>query len=188
MYFILKAVIFGIGLAMDAFSVSLANGLHEPNMHPKKEIAISLIFGFFQFLMPIIGWFCVSFLVETFTVLQPYIPYVSFILLFYIGGKMIYETIKGENDEIVGVGMEELLIQGIATSIDALSVGFTISTLGFYSALTESIIIGLVTFVICYMGIKIGKTFGNKFSNKASIFGGLILIFIGLEILFKGVY
>lgn len=188
MYFILKAIIFGIGLAMDAFSVSLANGLHEPNMPAQKEMKISFVFGFFQFLMPIVGWFCVSFLVETFTVLQPFIPYVSFILLLYIGGKMIYETINKEIEEEISVGIKELILQGIATSIDALSVGFTIATLNFGSAMLESVIIGLVTFIICLAGIKIGKTFGNKFSKKASVIGGLILIFIGLEILIKGVY
>lgn len=188
MYFVIKAIIFGIGLAMDAFSVSLANGLHEPKMTAKKELSISFVFGFFQFLMPIVGWFCVSFLVETFTMLQPYIPYVSFILLLYIGGKMIYETLKGEVEESVSISTKELIVQGIATSIDALSVGFTIATLGFYSAFLESAIIGIVTFIICFAGIKIGKKFGNKFSGKASIIGGLILMFIGLEILIKGVY
>lgn len=101
---------------------------------------------------------------------------------------MIYETLKGEVEESVSISTKELIVQGIATSIDALSVGFTIATLGLYSAFLESAIIGIVTFIICFAGIKIGKKFGNKFSGKASIIGGLILIFIGLEILIKGVY
>ena len=187
MYFVAKAILFGIGLAMDAFSVSVANGLGEPKMSLKKESIIALTFGVFQFIMPMIGWFCVSFLLETFEYVEPFIPYVSLILLLYIGGKMIYEAIKGDAEEEACVGAKELILQGIATSIDALSVGFTIATLSVGMALVESLIIGAVTVVICYAGVEIGKRFGTRFSKKATIAGGLILIFIGIEIFVKGV-
>lgn len=187
MYFVVNAILFGIGLAMDAFSVSVANGLNEPKMSLKKESIISLTFGAFQFIMPMIGWFCVSFLLETFEHIEPFIPYVSLILLLYIGGKMIYEAAKGECEEEACVGAKELVLQGIATSIDALSVGFTIATLSAGMALVESLIIGAVTVLICYAGVEIGKRFGTRFSRKASIAGGLILIFIGVEIFVKGV-
>lgn len=188
LYFVLNAILFGIGLAMDAFSVSVANGLNEPKMSIKKESIIALTFGFFQFIMPMIGWFCVSFLLETFEHIEPFIPYVSLVLLLYIGGKMIYEALKGEAEEEACVGVKELIMQGIATSIDALSVGFTIATLSAGMAAMESLIIGAVTVLICYAGVEIGKRFGTRFSKKASIVGGLILVFIGIEIFVKGVF
>ena len=187
MYFVVKAVLFGIGLAMDAFSVSLANGLGEPEMSFKKESVIAFTFGTFQFIMPMIGWFCVSFLLETFEHIEPFIPYVSLILLVYIGGKMIYEAARGQEHNDAFVGTKELILQGIATSIDALSVGFTIVTLSAPMALVESFIIGAVTVIICYAGVEIGKRFGTRFSKNATIAGGLILIFIGIEIFVKGV-
>lgn len=187
MYFVVKAVLFGIGLAMDAFSVSVANGLGEPEMSFKKGSVIAFTFGTFQFIMPMIGWFCVSFLLETFEHIEPFIPYVSLILLVYIGGKMIYEATRGQEHSDACVGTKELILQGIATSIDALSVGFTIATLSAPMALVESFIIGAVTVIICYAGVEIGKRFGTRFSKNATIAGGLILIFIGIEIFVKGV-
>ena len=189
--FFINAVAFGIGLAMDAFSVSLANGLNEPNMSSKKTLSIAGTFGLFQFVMPMIGWICVHYLVESFTAFQPYIPWIALILLLYIGGKMLYEAItnkedKEENKKPV-LGFVGLMVQGIATSIDALSVGFTIADLGVGEAIVESLIIGIVTTLICIAGTKIGKKFGTKYARSSSIVGGLILIAIGIEIFVKGV-
>ena len=173
---------------MDAFSVSVANGLNEPTMSKGKTLGISITFGLFQFLMPMVGWVCVHYLLESFNSFQKYIPWIALILLLYIGGKMIYESIinKGENEKPT-IGLTALFIQGVATSIDALSVGFTIANYDLLIALIESLIIGVVTSVICVLGILIGKKFGNKFSKSAAIIGGVILIVIGVEIFVKGV-
>ena len=174
---------------MDAFSVSVANGLNEPNMSKTKSLGVSLTFGVFQFAMPMIGWVCVHFLLESFNSFQKYIPWIALILLLYIGGKMLIETILNKNEEEKpAVSVTELIIQGIATSIDALSVGFTIAEYNLSLAMIESIIIGIVTTVICIAGIIIGKKFGNRFSKSASIIGGIILIAIGVEIFIKGVF
>ena len=187
--FFINSILFGVGLAMDAFSVSLANGLNEPKIKAPKIIGIASTFGFFQFAMPMIGWVCVHTIVEAFSSLEKFIPWIALALLLYIGGKMLIEGIKGNSDESKAkkLTVGALVIQGIATSIDALSVGFTIADLDFFMALTESLIIGLVTAVICVCGLLIGKTVGDRLSNKASILGGIILIGIGLEIFLTGI-
>ena len=125
----------GIGLAMDAFSVSVANGLNEPFMLKRKMLIVSGVFAFFQFIMPLIGWFCVSTVVNYFKIFEPFIPYIAFALLSFIGGKMIADGIKCDCPECSAVGVAGLIVQGIATSIDALSVGFTIASYGFLEAL-----------------------------------------------------
>ena len=173
---------------MDAFSVSLANGLNESHMDKKRQFQIAGCFSFFQTIMPLIGWFCVHTLVDTFTVFQKFIPYIALILLLFIGGNMILESFKEDDDKEdnnENLSLYGLIIQGIATSIDALSVGFTIANFTFPLALIESIIIGIVTFFICMFGLKLGKKFGLKLASKANILGGSILIFIGLEIFIK---
>ena len=187
--FFFNSILFGIGLAMDAFSVSMANGLNEPKMKRNRMGLIAGVFAFFQFLMPMIGWICVHTIVQYFQMFEKFIPWIALFLLFYIGGSMLIEGIKGgEEEELKGVGFRALLIQGIATSIDALSVGFTIADYGFMMAFVCSVIIAVVTFFICMGGLQIGKTVGTKLSNKAAILGGAILIFIGLEIFVTGVF
>ena len=186
--FFLNSILFGIGLAMDAFSVSVANGLNEPNMSNSKSLGVAISFGFFQFAMPMIGWICVHYLLESFSSFKKYIPWISLILLVYIGGKMIIDSIKNkESNEKPVVGLLELFVQSIATSIDALSVGFTIANYVFIKAFIESFIIGLMTTLICILGTYIGKLFGNKYSKYASIIGGIILIAIGIEIFIGGI-
>ena len=182
--FFFNSILLGIGLAMDAFSVSLANGLNEPNMHKGKMVKVAGVFSTFQFLMPLIGWFCVTTLLELFSAFEPFIPWIALILLCFIGGKMLLEGIRGgdEEEEKCGVGLAALLVQGVATSIDALSVGFTIAHYNAFEALLASLLIGVVTFFICFMGLQIGKKAGTKLAGKAGIFGGAILIFIGIEI------
>lgn len=187
--FFLNSVLFGIGLAMDAFSVSLANGLNEPRMKKGKMLSIASIFAVFQTLMPLIGWVCVHTLVEYFKVFEKFIPWISLVLLCFIGGKMLVESIKGKCEcEKCGVTLSALLVQGIATSIDALSVGFTIAEYDFLSALIEVLIIGVLTFFICLGGVVIGQRAGTHLSGKAGIFGGAILIFIGIEIFIGGIF
>lgn len=183
-WFFFESVLLGIGLAMDAFSVSLANGLNEPCMSNKKALGISGMFAFFQALMPMIGWLLVHTVVQKFKAFERFIPWIALALLGYIGGKMLYEGIKNKEEECEcrPLALSLLIAQGIATSIDALSVGFTIAEYTFVPALICALIIAAVTLGICLLGVKIGVHVGKKFSNKASILGGAILIFIGLEI------
>lgn len=182
--FVLNSVLFGIGLAMDAFSVSMANGLNEPQMSKKKMLGIAGTFCFYQIAMPLIGWLCIHTIATVFSAFQKFIPWIALILLSYIGGKMLIEGLKNKDGagEVPAVGFWALMVQGIATSIDALSVGFTIADYTFPMALIESLIIGVVTFAICVAGLLIGRKFGTKLAGKASILGGVILIGIGLEI------
>lgn len=185
--FFFNSILLGVGLAMDAFSVSLANGLNEPRMKKNKMCSVAGVFAAFQIMMPLIGWICVSTVAQYFEAFQKFIPPTALLLLCYIGGKMLYEGIKSkENDEEkAAVGAKALLIQGIATSIDALSVGFTIAEYSLWEALLACLLIGIVTFFICFAGLIIGKKMGTKLSGKADILGGAILIFIGLEIFIK---
>ncbi|MBE7088273.1 MAG: manganese efflux pump [Clostridiales bacterium] len=185
--FFINSIFLGVGLAMDAFSVSLANGLNEPNMKRTKTVAIAGVFSFFQFLMPLLGWICINTIMQIFTVLESFIPWIALILLGFIGGKMLYEGIKNKDeDSAPAVGVVGLLVQGVATSIDALSVGLTIADYDIIKALVSCLIIGAVTFIICFLGVVIGKKFGTKISNKANILGGIILIIIALEIFITG--
>lgn len=187
--FFINSILFGIGLAMDAFSVSMANGLNEPDMKKRKMLAVAGTFSGFQTIMPLIGWVCIHTIAAIFDSFQKFIPYIALALLGYIGGKMLYDAIKNKDseDEKPAVGIGALLVQGVATSIDALSVGFTIAGYDFKAALIEALIIGVVTFFICIGGLYIGKKFGTKLKNKASILGGVILIAIGLEIFITGI-
>lgn len=187
--FFFNSILIGVGLAMDAFSVSLANGLHEPEMSGQKMCKIAGVFGFFQALMPMAGWVCVHTLVQYFQVFEKFIPWIALALLLYIGGKMLSDGIKNENGDApnASVGFTALLIQGVATSIDALSVGFTIVDYGFPMALACALIIATVTFIIGMAGLFIGKKFGTIFSSRATILGGIILIVIGIEIFITGI-
>ena len=182
--FFFNSVLLGVGLAMDAFSVSLANGLNEPTMKKPRMCGIAGVFAFFQFAMPMIGWICVSTIAQYFKAFEKCIPWIALILLCYIGGKMLYEGIKNKDsdEEKPAVGFAGLLVQGVATSIDALSVGFTISEHDWLHAFVACLVIAVVTFFICMVGLLLGKKFGTKLAGKASILGGAILVFIGLEI------
>ena len=189
--FVLNSALLGAGLAMDAFSVSAANGLHEPGMPRRKTFLIAGTFAFFQFLMPMLGWFCVHTFVQYFNAFDKFVPWIALILLLYIGSKMLMEGIRGEESDGTKdhrLSGRDLVIQGIATSIDALSVGFTIADYDPAMAFICSLIVAAVTLIICLGGIRIGKTLGNRLSGKASVLGGIILIGIGLEIFIKGVF
>ena len=181
--FFFNSTLLGIGLAMDAFSVSLANGLNEPGMRRRKMCAVAGVFALFQALMPMAGWVCVHTIVEHFRAFETFIPWIALALLGYIGGKMLWEAIHGgEEEEHHGVGFKALMLQGVATSIDALSVGFTIADYELMAALVCAAIIAAVTFVICLGGLVIGRTAGTRLAGHAGVLGGVILIFIGVEI------
>ena len=187
--FFLYCALLGVGLAMDAFSVSLANGLHDPHMSRRRGAIIAGTFGVFQAVMPMAGWLCVHTIVELFSAFERFVPWIALALLGYIGGKMLMEGIKGEEaEETAELSAGALFMQGVATSIDALSVGFTISEYGWLMALVCSLIVATVTFFICEAGLSLGKKFGTKLSGKASVLGGVILIGIGLEIFISGVF
>ena len=187
----LNSIFLGFGLALDAFSVSVADAMANPDMKKSRKISIAFTFAFFQMLMPLSGWFCVRTIADKFSLFQKAIPYIAFILLAYIGLKMVIESRKGEEEKDEGAAVltfATLMVQGIATSIDALSVGFAIADYSSLEALTSTLIIGATTFIICIFGLEVGKKVGKAFSDKATLFGGCILIMIGLEIFIKGVF
>ncbi len=187
--FFMNSVLLGVGLAMDAFSVALANGMHDGKMRIGKMCGIAGVFAAFQAGMPLIGWVCVHTIVEYFKSFEKLIPWIALILLCYIGGKMLWDAFhcEEEDNSCTKLTIGALMVQGVATSIDALSVGFTIAEYGLLMALVCALIIAVVTFFICMGGLQLGKTFGTKFSNKAAIFGGVILILVGIEIFLTGI-
>mgnify|MGYP001214579014 FL=1 len=197
--FVLNSILLGAGLAMDAFSVSIANGLNEPHMSRSKMCWVAGTYAGYQFAMPMIGWFCVHAVAEQFEAFRKFIPWIALLLLALIGGKMLAEGIRSvrsgksaeaeeaQRKQEACLGFGTLMVQGIATSIDALSVGFTISVYGTMMAAVCSFLIAVTTFVLCMAGLKFGKKFGERLADKATIFGGLLLIAIGVEIFVKGV-
>ena len=184
--FILQNMSLGAGLAMDAFSVSVTDGLKETDMRRSRAFFIAGIYGGFQFLMPLIGWGCVQLLEQIFTSFQRFIPWIALSLLLFLGLKMIRESLtRPEEEDTSAAGRKStgtLLMQGVATSIDALSVGFTIADYSLRAALAATLLIGAVTFAICLIGLRLGRLFGTRLLRRAGILGGLILIAIGLEI------
>lgn len=189
--FFFNSALLGIGLAMDAFSVSLANGLNEPCMKRSKMYGVAGIFAFFQALMPMLGWICIHTIVQFFAMFEKMIPWIALGLLGFIGGKMLWEGLHTAEEapcEKRGLGLGALMVQGVATSIDALSVGFTIAHYDIGSAFLASGIIAVITFAVCMAGVWIGKHAGTRLSGKAGILGGVILIFIGIEIFVTGIF
>lgn len=190
---ILAAALLGIGLAMDAFSVSLANGLSDPHCRRRRVCTIAGTFAFFQALMPMIGWILVRTVAEKFVAFEKAIPFIALALLLFIGGKMIIEGVQeckcGEQVEKADVklSLAILLVQGVATSIDALSVGFTIAEQDLLSALVSAAIIAAITFVLCFAGVRIGQRFGTRLAGRATVFGGALLVAIGIEIFLTGI-
>ncbi len=187
--FLFNGILLGIGLAMDAFSVSLANGLNEPRMKLKKSVGIALVFGVFQGIMPFFGWLCVNTVASHFKAFQKLVPFIALFLLLFIGGKMILEGIhcKEEYCKSEPLGFFAVIVQGVATSIDALSVGFTIEKYSVAQAALTALIIAFITFLLCFLGVYVGKNAGERLFGKAGILGGAILVFIGIEIFITGI-
>lgn len=187
-FFILNSSLLGVGLAMDAFSVSVALGLRQSNAAAKQTGYISGVFALYQFLMPMLGWFCVRQLAVFFSFFRSAIPLLALILLSFIGIKMI-KCDNAPSDSVPQKFSHALLwFQGAATSVDALSVGFTIANYDFPMALASSAIIGAVTFCICAVGVLIGKKAGGYLAERAGTLGGIILILVGLEIFLKSLF
>lgn len=188
--FFFNSMMLGVGLAMDAFSVSLANGLNQPEMSKRRMLGTAGVFALFQAVMPIIGWVCVHTVAEYFGFFQKLVPWISLALLLYIGIKMIISGVKNKDEaqqETRKNTLGTLLVQGVATSIDALSVGFTISDYDWLHAFVCVAVIAAVTLIICLLGVYLGKKFGTRLSNRAEILGGAILVVIGIEIFVKGI-
>lgn len=187
--FVLNCALLGVGLSMDAFSVSMVNGLNEPRMGVRRGCAVAGVYAFFQALMPMTGWVCVRTIVEIFRSFQKAVPWIALILLLGISGKMVLEGLRGGREDCAAPRLTPgaLFLQGVATSIDALSVGFTIAAYDCAAALAASLIISTVTFAVCGAGLLIGKKIGTALSGRATILGGVILIGIGLEIFAAGV-
>ena len=177
----------GIGLAMDAFSVSVTDGIILKKPRLSQSAKIALFFGGFQFLMPVLGYLLGSAFARYITAFDHWL---AFALLGFVGGKMIWEAFheKDECDEIKNpLDTYTLFILAIATSIDALAVGITFATMA-VSVLFSSALIGIITFFICLLGVYLGSWFGNLLGNKAEIIGGLVLIGIGLKILIEHLF
>lgn len=179
----------GIGLSMDAFAVSICKGLCMKRLDYRHSFIIALFFGGFQALMPLIGFYLGTFFEEYITSFDHWI---AFLLLAYIGGKMLYETLRADDDgEVCSIlyrlDIRELFLLAIATSIDALAVGITFSFYKDTNIWSNIAIIGVTTFVIGFAGVAIGNKFGTKFKKKAEVAGGLILILIGVKILLEGI-
>lgn len=186
--FFVNSALFGVSLAMDAFSVSIANGLHDRCMKRTKCFLIAGTFAVFQAIMPMLGWLCVHYLVELFSQLQKFIPYIALVLLLFIGGKMIVDGIRKKDSEGCPKSLTfvTLILQAFATSIDALSVGLTMANYDWLMALVSVVIIAVITFGICLFGVFVGRKFGARF-KWSGILGGVILIFIGIEIFLTGI-
>ncbi|MDD6305680.1 MAG: manganese efflux pump MntP family protein [Clostridiales bacterium] len=179
-----ELLLIGVGLAMDAFAVSICKGLAMRKVNKKQAVIIGLFFGGFQALMPLIGWSLGSQFESYITNIDHWI---AFILLAFIGGKMLLEAVKPEEDVEIEqmdppLDIKEMFLLAVATSIDALAVGITFAFLDY--PIVEAIsIIGITTFIISVGGVYVGNFFGNKYKNKAEFAGGLILVLIGLRIL-----
>lgn len=186
--FIISSILLGVGLAMDAFSVSLANGLNEPRMRKRRQVLIAGMFGFFQALMPMTGWFCVHTIITYMKAFEKAIPWIALVILCWIGIKMIRERKTAGHETAAKLTFAALLLQAVATSIDALSAGFAIAEYHWMKAIACALIIAAVTFIISMGGLLLGRTFGTKLAGKANVLGGVILILIGVEIFVRGVF
>lgn len=179
---LLEISLIGIGLAMDAFAVAVCKGLSMKKLDWKKAIIIALYFGIFQAIMPVVGYFLGS-------AFQSFVDsidhWIAFILLVIIGGNMIKESFGGESENCnEDIDFKTMVLLAIATSIDALAVGVTFAFLKINLLLAVTLI-GIITFAISLLGVKIGNQFGSKYENKAELMGGVILLLMGVKILLE---
>ena len=185
MEYLVEFLLLGVGLAMDAFAVSICKGLAMRKVNKKQAVVIALFFGGFQAIMPIVGWFlCKGFQ----NYIEAFDHWIAFALLAFIGMKMIIETLSEKEEDVVvekmdpPLDMKEMLMLAIATSIDALAVGISLAALD-RPIVESATIIGVVTFIISIVGVYIGNFFGNRYKKRAEIAGGIILVLIGVKIL-----
>ena len=207
MQLLIQGALLGLGLTMDACAISMANGLQESRMSFKKMLFIAFMYGLFQGMMPLIGYFFGNLLYENLPFIKDYylIPILSLLILLFLGIKMIidgvkqmklFRTLKTDSKEIIEkdnivlkqLTFKAILLQAIATSIDALSSGLTFSQFNILEALLLVLIISLITFSLCIVALFIGKKFGDKLGAKAILIGGIILVVIGIEIFVTGIW
>ena len=215
--FIIASILLGVGLAMDAFAISIANGISRPDAKCRYVMKVTAVYAFFQFAMPMIGWVMVHEAAKALGAFNKLVPWIALVLLAFLGGRMILEGIRcgksraevcsdsgmvkvsdtevcrmselsevSETNQANLAGMT-LFMQGVATSIDALSTGFTISSYDAEAAIVCSSIIATVTWIMCFIGMRIGAKVGELFSAHAEIVGGVILVIIGIEVFAKDV-
>ncbi|MDO5111178.1 MAG: manganese efflux pump MntP family protein [Clostridia bacterium] len=172
-----------VGLSMDAFAVAVCKGLNMPRLNYRQGVVIALFFGVFQAVMPLIGWFLGQQFASS---ISAFDHWIAFALLSFIGGKMILEALKKDTGDEASARFDltEILILAIATSIDALAVGITFAFLN-VSIGSSVCLIGATTFVLSFIGVLVGHKFGAKYKNKAELFGGVILVLIGVKILLE---
>lgn len=175
--------ILAVGLSMDAFAVSVCKGLSLGKIKPKHMCIAGAWFGGFQALMPLIGYFLGSFFAE---MIEKYDHWVAFVLLAIIGGNMIKESFGKDEKVDSSMDVKSMLLLAIATSIDALAVGVTFAFLQVQIVPAVSFI-GVITFLFSAVGVKIGSLFGTKYKSKAELFGGIVLVLIGIKILLEGI-
>lgn len=175
--------ILAVGLSMDAFAVSVCKGLSLGKIKPKHMCIAGAWFGGFQALMPLIGYFLGSFFAE---MIEKYDHWVAFVLLAIIGGNMIKESFDKDEKVDSSMDVKSMLLLAIATSIDALAVGVTFAFLQVQIVPAVSFI-GVITFIFSAVGVKIGSLFGTKYKSKAELFGGIVLVLIGIKILLEGI-
>ena len=186
--FIISSVLFGLGLAVDAFLISLAGGMNEPNAKRGKIFASALVFALFQFIAPMTGWICVRALAERFLFFNECLSCIALAVLLFLGIKMLVEGLRksGKEETPAKLGIGALYIRAMVSSVDALSMGFTIAEYSWQTALTASAIIAAITFIAYAAGFFIGRKFGTKFSDKAMVIGGILFIVMALEVFFRG--
>lgn len=182
---LILAVSYGFGLAMDAFAVAICKGLSMKRINYRHSLIIALFFGVFQAIMPLAGYFLGSTFKDYITTVDHWI---AFALLCYIGGKMVWESIRSDNIEeacceCMALDIKELFMLALATSIDALAIGITFSFDKSINIYFDSSVIGITTFIIAFGGVIIGNKFGSHYKKKAEICGGIILIILGIRIL-----
>jgi putative Mn2+ efflux pump MntP len=180
-----ELILLAVALAMDAFAVAVCKGLSMRKINHKYALIIGLFFGFFQAMMPTLGWF----LGKKFEMyITNFDHWIAFILLAFIGGKMIYECLTEEDSECSCcesiLDIKELTVLSIATSIDALAAGITFACLN-VNIKTSASLIGIITFALSYIGVAVGNKFGSKYKKKAELSGGIVLILIGIKILLE---
>ena len=177
-----------VALAMDAFAVSVATGISQSGINRRRSVALSGTFGAFQMIMPMIGWLIVSVSVRLVSVIEKAVPWIAAAVLILLGIKMICESFKQDGGETaVKPGIAGALYAALMTSIDALSVGPTMAEMSFLYVLTESAVIGIVTFAVCLAGFFAGRKIGGIAERRSGLIGGIILILVGIRFFIGGV-
>ena len=179
---IFQTILIGVSVSIDALAISISSGLRLNNLKINELLIIPITFGLFQCIMTFLGYLIYSFLIKNSYIFK-YINLIAFLVLFLLGIKMIFIDRKKESECITNISISILFIEGVSTSIDALSIGLTLYNENINVSLISSIVIGLITFIICFIGIVLGKYYGIKYKKNAFILSGLILIIISIRIL-----